>query len=96
MQEYSCCGSVFNIMVGSNLVYKILGPVCVCDGPFCGDQQFFITDPNGQHIQTPGGEARITKSEFTEVSVSRFTQPKHQSAATCLLPPSTFSSRTHF
>ena len=61
LQQYACCGSEFDIVVGSQLVFKIAGPICVCDGPFCGDQEFFITSPQGQHIQTPAGPARITK-----------------------------------
>jgi hypothetical protein len=61
-QDYVCCGSEFSVLVGGILCFRILGPVCVCDGPCCGDQEFFIVTPTGhQHIPTPGGDARITK-----------------------------------
>lgn len=60
-QQYTCCATEFNVVVGGLLMYKIAGPCCVCDGPFCGDQEFFVTGPNGQHIQTPVGPSRITK-----------------------------------
>ena len=62
MQNYSCCGSAFSVLVGGVVQFKISGPVCICDGPCCGDQQFFITTgTSGQHIETPAGPARITK-----------------------------------
>lgn len=60
-QLYTCCASEFTVCVGHTLCYRILGPICVCDGPFC-DQVFYIVDPAGQRIATPdGGHARITK-----------------------------------
>ena len=61
VQQYTCCASEFHVMVKGHLAYKVLGPICVCDGPFCGDQEFFVTAANDQRIQTPGGPARITK-----------------------------------
>ena len=60
-QVYSPCGSEFDVVVGGKVQYRISGPCCVCDGPCCGDQQFFINTPTGGQIQTPVGVARITK-----------------------------------
>ena len=60
-QEYACCGSKFFVRVGGFWCFSILGPVCACDGPCCGDQEFFIVTPSGARIPTPAGEARITK-----------------------------------
>ena len=60
-QQYTCCASEFFVCVGHALCYRIQGPICVCDGPLCGDQIFYIVDPSGHRIATPGGEARITK-----------------------------------
>jgi hypothetical protein len=60
-QHYDCCGSDMSVLVGTAVVFKIAGPCCVCDGPCCGDQEFFITTPQGEHISTPAGDARITK-----------------------------------
>lgn len=60
-QNYTCCASEFDVFVGGSCVYKIAGPCCVFDGPCCGDQEFFVTLPNGTHIQTPVGPSRITK-----------------------------------
>lgn len=71
-QQYTCCASEFSVVVGQVLCYRIHGPICVCDGPFCGDQVFHIVDPLGQRIVTPGGEARITKmaGNFVEEAVT--------------------------
>ena len=61
-QTYSVCGSEFDVVVGGHqLVYRISGPCCVCDGPCCEDQHFMIKTPSGMHIDTPAGPARITK-----------------------------------
>ena len=60
-QQYDCCGSDMEIYVGATVVFKVAGPCCVCDGPCFGDQEFFITTPQGERISTPAGPARITK-----------------------------------
>ena len=64
LQNYACCGSSFEIVVAGDCRYKIEGPVCIFDGPCCGDQIFNITDPDGNPVAAPGsvcGQAEIRK-----------------------------------
>ena len=62
-QTWSCCGTSFNINVDGVTRYQISGPCCVINGPCCcsDQQEFFIETTAGDRIDTPGGEARITK-----------------------------------
>ena len=86
-QQYDCCGSDMDIILGNTVVYKIAGPCCVCDGPCWGDQQFYINTPQGEHINTPGGLARITKMGtrgFGDVAQEMFTDADNFG---CTFPP---------
>ncbi|MDA8539177.1 phospholipid scramblase family protein, partial [bacterium] len=86
-QQYDCCGSDLSIFVGGAFVYKIEGPICVCDGPCCGDQEFFVNTPDGQQIATPGGPARITKMQarnFEDMAAQAFTDADNFG---CTFPP---------
>lgn len=76
-QAFSCAGVELDVLVGGQLVRRILGPLCVCDGPCCGDQVFQIVTPHdNMPIATPAGAAEIRKmgaSDFAGMMQEQFT-----------------------
>ena len=89
-QTWAPCGSAFDIIVNGSVVFKINGPVCICDGPCCGDQVFSICDPSGQPVAAPGsvcGQAEIRKlgaKDFGDMVQQNFTDADNFG---CTFPP---------
>eukprot|EP01051_Picozoa_sp_SAG22_P003129 SAG22_NODE_149_length_17456_cov_5.058363_4_plen_383_part_00 len=90
LMNYAPCGSNFDIVVDGTTCYKIEGPICICDGPCCGDQVFNITDPSGQPVAAPGsvcGQAEIRKlggEGFADAIQQQFTDADNFG---CTFPP---------
>ena len=62
-QQFSLCAADISLRVGSAVEYKVAGPCCVCDGPFCGDQVFHILDKRRAPppARPPGPPARARR-----------------------------------
>ncbi len=76
-EQWSCGDAQLNLEVNGRVEFKIQGPLCVCDGPCCGDQVFQINDPADQPIQTPTGAAEIRKmgaQDFGSAVQQQFTK----------------------
>ena len=56
VQRYTCVGSEFDVVVGGAVHFKIAGPLCICDGPCCGDQVFHVQTPQGMPIAAGRGQ----------------------------------------